>query len=118
MIQLLLLLALLAPGQIGGYFKLSPIPNSVSEGQKFTVLVTLETTAREEVKLAIEADNLHAPAEVVIPKGQKTASFEVRVGYFQDDVRTAQRPLIGRLVVSSGKSRVGRDLTILRDYRY
>lgn len=116
-IFLMVLLPLMAAAQIGGYFKLGPIPSSVVEGHKFTVSVTLETTAQRDTKLSIEAVNLSAPSELVIPNGQKAGSFEVKVGYSRSDVRTA-RPGVGRLIVSSGRSRVGRDITIVpRGYR-
>lgn len=113
LVGLVVLLALSAAAQIGGYFKLGPVPSSVVEGGSFTVGVSLETTARQDLKLAIETINLHAPAEVIIAKGQKTATFEVKVGHFSRDVRVDARPVWGRLVVSSGKSRQERDISIL-----
>lgn len=107
------LLALAAVAQIGGYFKLGPVPNSVVEGHKFTVTVKLETSARQDFKLAIETVNMSAPAELVIPKGSKVGSFEVVVSSVKTTSRTAPRVVVGRLTVSSSKYRAGRDITIL-----
>lgn len=111
------MLAWLVLAQIGGYFQLGPVPNSLHEGQSFKTSVTLETTARKDTTIGLSGEGLtFDPPELVILKGEKTATFRVTADYLPDE-RARPVPLVRRMIVSSGKSRQARDFTVLpRNY--